>query len=173
MILASPSQLAEFRQLADLYAYAVDQRHPEIFESIVADDIAIIGPSFQAHGLDAVRGIPDMLTRRYLVTRHALHNLLVWVDGDRANGTLSCTADHVWRNASGGIEQVCWYLRYDDEFVRAEAGWRFKTRRITVDWTDERSVTWATETGEPLSRLPSNGDPGRARQSAPAAWVSQ
>ena len=173
MILAGPSELAEFRRLADLYAYAVDQRHPGIFETIVTDDIAIIGPSFQAYGLDTVRGIPEMLTRRYLATRHALHNLLAWVDGDRASGALTCTADHVWRNASGGIEQVRWYLRYDDAFVRTEAGWRFKARRIIVDWTDERSVAWAAGTGEPLSRLPANDDPGRAARSAPAAPVSQ
>ena len=162
MTLATASELAEFRQIGDLYAYAVDQRHPEVFETIVKDDIAIIGPSFQAHGLEAVRGIPAILTSRYLATRHALHNLLVWVDGDTAKGVLSCTADHVWRNDFGGIEQVSWYLRYDDDFVRVGGRWLFQTRRITVDWTDEREITWAIGTDAPLARLPSNGDHARS-----------
>ena len=162
MPFATPAEHLEFRQLAEIYAHAVDRRQPELFELIATDDISIIGPSFQAHGLKEVQGIPAMLSARYLATRHAVHNILVTIEGDTAQGSLICTADHLWRNADGGFEQVRWYLRYEDEFARLAEGWRFRTRRVRVDWSDEVEVPWVSGQDLPLARLPGNGDQPRA-----------
>ena len=162
MSFADPIEQAAFRQLAEIYATAVDGRRPELFERIMTEDIVIIGPTFRAQGLAEVRAIPQMLEKRFLVTRHAIHNQLVEISGDEASGEVYCTADHIWENADGQAELTSWCLRYEDRFVRQGGVWRFASRHITVDWSEARPLEAVRGHGSPLARLPSRGDAARA-----------
>ena len=42
----------------------------------------------------------------------------------RASGRIACIAHHFTRDDEQ-VTDVAWYLRYDDEYVRTDAGWRF------------------------------------------------
>lgn len=63
-------------------------------------------------------------------------------DPSIARGRIAATAHHFGRRADG-ITDLVWYLRYDDDYVRTDAGWRIDRRALTID---------AIETG-PVRRL--------------------
>ena len=38
------------------------------------------------------------------------------------------------------ITDVAWHLRYDDEYVRTDSGWRISRRTLTIDAIETRPV---------------------------------
>ncbi len=57
----------------------------------------------------------------------------------RARGRIACIAHHFTRDDEH-VTDVAWYLRYDDEYVRTDAGWRFARRTLTIDAIETRPV---------------------------------
>jgi len=56
---------------------------------------------------------------------------------DRAYGRIAATAHH-WSRRGDEITDLVWYLRYDDDYVRAPGGWRLARRRLTIDAIETR-----------------------------------
>ena len=56
-----------------------------------------------------------------------------------ASGRIVCIANHFIRDDEQ-VTNVAWYLRYDDEYLRTEAGWRFFSRALTIDAIETRPV---------------------------------
>lgn len=130
---------AELRRTAELYAQGADRRDRSIWEAVLAEDIRIDGPGFELVGIEAVLGSLDLLSRYYARTQHRVHNQLVEINGDGASGETYSTADHLISNAGGG-ELLCWAIRYQDEWRREGAGWRFTRRSLIVDWEERRPI---------------------------------
>jgi len=72
-------------------------------------------------------------------TLHAI-NSEVYSPGsnpDVAHGRIAATAHH-WSRRDDGIVDLVWYLRYDDDYVRTETGWRISRRALTIDAIETR-----------------------------------
>ena len=59
----------------------------------------------------------------------------VSVDRDAATHRCYLQAQHIRAAATGGPNYIV-AGRYEDRFVRADAGWRIAHRTLTVMWTD-------------------------------------
>jgi hypothetical protein len=54
-----------------------------------------------------------------------------------AYGRIAATAHH-WSRRADGITDLVWYLRYDDEYLRAESGWLVARRALTINAIETR-----------------------------------
>lgn len=75
--------------------------------------------------------------RRYSGTFHHLGQRRVDLDGDEATGEVYCQAHH-FVETDGRREDRVVFIRYQDAYVRRLEGWRFASRRLEVDWVEER-----------------------------------
>ena len=83
----------------------------------------------------AIRGL-----ERYDRTFHMIGNHYYDVDGEVATGEVYCIAHHVHGEAGSKVDHVM-MIRYQDQYRRTADGWRVVVRELSVDWTEERSVT--------------------------------
>jgi hypothetical protein len=144
---ARPEQRAdewEIRRLALLYARAMDRNEPAILEQIFTEDGVIDRQGNRREGRAAILKVPPYLRERYLATMHKVHNQLVTVSGpDSAEGETYCTAEHLQRDIGGGTTLFSMSIRYQDTIVRQGGAWRFKLRRLIIEWTDIRQIHWS------------------------------
>jgi hypothetical protein len=134
--------------LVHLYASAVDDRR---FEDVVElftktaelrlpDPPQVLEPVRSQHGRDGVRAAMDALAA-VARTEHAIVGE-VYAPGDDADyalGRITCIAHH-WTVADGKASDLVWHLRYDDEYQRTRAGWRFHGRALTINAIETRPV---------------------------------
>jgi 3-phenylpropionate/cinnamic acid dioxygenase small subunit len=67
-------------------------------------------------------------------TQHLISNVVVRLDGDRAESTCYLQAQHVKTGTAGGDNFII-AGRYDDQLVRTPDGWRIRERRLQAMWT--------------------------------------
>jgi 3-phenylpropionate/cinnamic acid dioxygenase small subunit len=67
-------------------------------------------------------------------TQHLISNVVVRLDGDRAESTCYLQAQHVKAGTPGGDNLII-AGRYDDQLIRTPHGWRIRERRLTFIWT--------------------------------------
>ena len=130
---------AALRRTAEVYAAGADRRDKVLWTEVMTEDCVIEGPGFRIAGRDAVLGSIDLLTRNFLKTQHRVHNQLVTIHGDRAEGETYSTADHLVA-ADGGKSLLCWSIRYQDQWRREGGAWRFSHRTLIVDWEETRTL---------------------------------
>lgn len=130
---------ADIRRAATLYAIGADRRDKTLWAQVLADDCVIEGPGFRTEGIAANLANLDYLGQLYPRTQHRVHHQLMAISGDRAVGETYGTADHL-REVDGRTELLCWSLRYQDELIRSEDGWRFTSRRLVLDWEEVRPL---------------------------------
>lgn len=143
---ASLQAESAFRQIACLYARAMDRAEPELLDGIATDDLILEGPGFTSHGLDKARGFPAMLRQMFLMTQHVVHNQTITITGDEAEGETYCTASHISHPAAAGEGHTAlvWAVRYQDKFRRENGKWLLSQRALIVDWSETRPVTLGT-----------------------------
>ncbi|OBH58138.1 nuclear transport factor 2 family protein [Mycobacterium sp. E2479] len=56
-----------------------------------------------------------------------------------AHGRIAAIAHH-WNERDGELVDVAWHLRYDDEYLLTDAGWRISRRVLTVNAIETRPV---------------------------------
>jgi len=137
---------AALRNLAERYAQGVDRRDRDIFLSAFHPDasLAVHHPSEQEEGVNVMQGheqigrVPEFI-QVYPKTYHVLGQSTYEIDGDAATGETYCVAHHLTPDRHGGTNYVM-YIRYADTYRREDGGWRIATRRVNVDWTDQRAA---------------------------------
>jgi 3-phenylpropionate/cinnamic acid dioxygenase small subunit len=67
-------------------------------------------------------------------TQHLISNVVVRLDGDRAESSCYLQAQHVKAGTPGGDNFVI-AGRYDDQLIRTPDGWRIRERRLALIWT--------------------------------------
>jgi len=127
------------RDVAYRYARAIDRRDYALAETIFSADAELIGPGFHLHGrekiVDGMRSI-----ERFERTMHLVHNQLVEVLGNQAEGETYCVAHHVLLR-EGRRVRIDWGIRYQDHYVREEDGaWRLARRELELDWVLEHDL---------------------------------
>ena len=127
-------------KLAMLYSRAMDQNVPELIDAIFTEDAIIETPSFTLRGRAEIRAMPPMLKQKYLSTTHAVHNQIVSITGDRAEGETGCLAHLMSQGPRGGEMLIAEGVRYLDKWVRQDGSWRFAARRVVVDFSEIRTA---------------------------------
>lgn len=129
------------RRLAETYAFAMDRRDPEMLKPLFTDD-AVIESVFRAQrGIAEILGIPDILTKMYASTLHAVHNQSVTITGDTAEGETYCVAYHLkYPKEDGKNMRFDYGIKYKDSFRRVNGGWRFSRRHLHLEWTQLSEV---------------------------------
>lgn len=113
------------------YATGIDRRDWALFRTVFTPDCELdYGEIGQWHDIDAVTGFMDRIHLGYRYTLHRMTNMVITVNGDRAEArtyvdALIVTADMSGVNAIG---------YYDDDVVRTDDGWRIARRRLTKVW---------------------------------------
>ena len=72
-------------------------------------------------------------------TQHAIVGEVYAAENNAARGRVSCIAHH-WTVRDEKVTDIVWHLRYDDEYIRTDAGWRIACRRLTIDAIETRPV---------------------------------
>lgn len=129
------------RLLVEQYARGADLRDAELYADVFTDDAVL------HTGRGELRGRDDLLTvagrlGRYEVTMHFIGNHHVVFDpdeADRATGDVLCIAEHVYATDAGRRVYVM-NIRYHDDYVRTNTGWRIAERRLELLWDDDRAL---------------------------------
>jgi hypothetical protein len=144
--------------LSDLvhrYAAGVDDRQfdavVELFtdtaELTVPDPPTVLDPVHRHTGRAAIAAAIATVAAT-LRTEHAIVGE-VYDAGPRADGAhgrVTCIAHH-WMQRGDQVRDLVWHLRYDDEYLRSEAGWRICSRMLTINATENRVVSSLRPTG--------------------------
>jgi uncharacterized protein (TIGR02246 family) len=134
------------RQLVEDYAQGVDRADPPAVANLFAEDGVLLVPrppeemfpTFERRGRPAIEKAMGTI-RRHVATMHLIGAHSVTIDGDHADGVTSCLAHHVTRDGDRLVDAV-WAIRYEDEYARTDEGWKFASRRLWLDWIEERPV---------------------------------
>jgi len=127
--------LDAFQTLAYKYARAIDQRDLDGVCDIFTDDGRISGPGFDMSGRSGFEGMIKQVSDNFLKTQHQVFNVLAEIDGDTATGETYCQANHIIKNEDGSWLNHAWAIRYQDSYVKDGANWKYKARKLIVDWT--------------------------------------
>lgn len=147
MPLAVADRLA-LTDIVHLYAAAVDDRRfddvvelfTETAELRLPDPPRSLDPVRRGHGRDGVRAAMAALTG-IARTEHAIVGEVYapGTDPDYALGRITCVAHH-WSIANDQVTDLIWHLRYDDEYLRTQKGWRIHGRALTINAIETRQT---------------------------------
>ena len=56
-----------------------------------------------------------------------------------ARGRITCVAHH-WSRRGDEVLDLVWHLRYDDDYLRTDAGWRISRRALTINAIETRTA---------------------------------
>jgi hypothetical protein len=130
----------ELRALVDAYALAMDDCDPELLGGLFVPDgeLVVLEPGrirplarLTGTGVTGIAAIPLAMQDAYVSTLHHVTTHHARVEGMSATGATSCIAQHV--PADGGDIEVL-AVRYRDQFIREDDGWRFRRREVTRLW---------------------------------------
>jgi 3-phenylpropionate/cinnamic acid dioxygenase small subunit len=147
MTLAAADRLA-LSDLVHRYAAGVDDRE---FDSVTAlfvdfgrlvtpDPPRSLEPVTTHEGRTAIAGAVAAVAAVQR-TRHAIVGEVYSAGSEPgyASGRIACVAHH-WNSRDEHVTDVVWHLRYDDEYVLTDGGWRFVSRTLTIDAIEARPV---------------------------------
>ena len=144
------ADLRALRDLVDAWAHHSDRREHAAQAALVSADGAVevyradpatADPVKRLEGHEAMAASFSATMSAYTVTTHFNGQSRFLLDDDSATGETSCLAYHF---TGDGQERVLTLMaiRYLDSFVRdRDRGWRFRRRRLVIDWTEERPST--------------------------------
>ena len=132
------TQTTDRIDIADLFAhlaYLLDECRPEDAGTVYHDDVVVHSPRGELHGLAEVTAFLKQSHVDGERTQHVHGDVLVQVDGDRAEATAN---QLVYFYRDGKAPHRSSGLRSAVTAVRTTAGWRISDMRITLAWMDER-----------------------------------
>lgn len=133
-----PREIADriaLRELVERYARIPDDRAFELVDELFCADATLIGPGFELRGHEAIReGMRSI--ERFSATLHCVHNHLVEIRGDEAEGETWCVANHL-HEVEGRPRKLDWGIRYRDRYRRESGGWRIAHRELRLVWEQE------------------------------------
>jgi len=146
--MGDPNQLLMDRlaiqDLAADYARGVDARDFELLDTLFTDDARIL-----VHYGDPAKVEPQKLIGRagilkgmrsivrYRATTHFVGNQTMKIEGDEARGQTYCLAHHLHQEDGRWLNYVM-SIRYQDHCMRQGGQWKFASRVLAVDWTEDR-----------------------------------
>ena len=142
--------MSDQEALADLaaeYARCVDRGDPEgVAACFAPDGVLRIVNLAEGGKVLAERTGRDEIVRAisrmsYDATFHFVGQQQVDIHGDTATGETYCIAHHLTIPDDGTpATDYIMYIRYQNQFVRLDEGWRFAVRELNIDWTETRQT---------------------------------
>jgi ketosteroid isomerase-like protein len=140
------SDILDLNQLAYRYAAAVDARDVDAFLDVFTPDARMRSYHPQAEdpfselvGHEQLASIPGTMATMFGVTVHQMTNHLVEIDGDRASGSVLCTARHLSHDPADHSAWVV-VIQYVDRYERRDGRWRITDREIRFLWNERHEV---------------------------------
>ncbi|BCZ24507.1 nuclear transport factor 2 family protein [Mycobacterium senriense] len=144
----SADQRAALSDLVHRYAANVDDREFDAVAILFAADAELVAPAPPAdllpihshRGRDAITAAVGAVAA-VARTEHAIIGEVydAAAQPGTARGRIACVAHH-WNERDAELVDVAWHLRYDDEYVLTDAGWRISRRALTVHAIEVRPV---------------------------------
>ncbi len=132
-VLPSTEDRLAIQDLLFRYAGAVDRRDAAgLAVCFSGGRVRITGPDFEI--LDAQQCV-DGLSAAFEWTMHKVFNHEYRLEGEGARGYAYCVSTHVI-NRHGQRSKLDWHIRYEDELLRTDGGWRFSHRHLVVGLTE-------------------------------------
>lgn len=134
-------QRAALSDLVHRYAAYVDDREFAAAAELFTDDAELVVPAPPAdlRPVQAHRGRPSITTAVAAVaavarTEHAVIGEVydAAAQPGTARGRIAAVAHH-WNQRDDDLVDVAWHLRYDDEYLLTDAGWRISRRLLTIN----------------------------------------
>ena len=125
------------RELVHAYCRAVDRRDFAWLRTLYHPDaIDDHTPYFNGPASEFIDQLPQIMAVNR-ITSHQVTNLLVALDGDRAEGEVGVLAYHLMDTEQGLVDFLVGG-RYLDHYVRSGTGWQFMRRKIVLDWSERK-----------------------------------
>ncbi|GCE01111.1 nuclear transport factor 2 family protein [Embleya hyalina] len=134
---AAAAVLADRLEVAELFAHVanlLDEARYDDAHRVYHADVVVSGPRGELRGLDAVTTLLKESHVEGVHTQHVHGDVLVRVDGDRAEATAN---QLVYFNREGEPPHRTSGLRVAGTAVRTPEGWRFSEMRISIAWTHD------------------------------------
>jgi 3-phenylpropionate/cinnamic acid dioxygenase small subunit len=126
----------EITEICYRYGLALDTRDWAALAGLFTPDAdAYYMDMPPARGYQAIEDTCRTALAPMSATQHLISNVVVRLDGDRAESTCYLQAQHVKPGTPGGDNFII-AGRYDDQLVRTPQGWRIRERRLQAMWTD-------------------------------------
>ena len=142
----SAADILALNRLAYRYAAAVDARDADAFLGVFTADARLrtwqpdaAEPFVDLRGREQLAFVPKVMGELYRRTAHLMTNHLVEIDGDRASGTVMCTARHLHKDPADR-EVLVVVIRYVDGYAREADGWRIADREIRFLWSERHDM---------------------------------
>ena len=148
MTLEEAADRITIRELIDAYAHCADRRDADgqmaLFTAdthfVVYMDARSSEPSMELHSRAELTPVFDDLNR-YVATTHFNGQSTVTISGATATGESYCLAHHVSVEGDARTIMIA-SIRYQDTFTKSDGTWLFSERRLYVDWTDTRPISF-------------------------------
>jgi len=127
-------------RLAQDYAEGVDRLDETLLRGVFTEDAVMEGPGWRFEGIEQICTILPMMKEMFVSSWHALHQLTVRLDGDRATGENYCASRHLQKGGTADNQVMTMIIRYQDRYVRTPAGWRIAFRKEIVDRTEINTI---------------------------------
>jgi hypothetical protein len=133
------------RELVDAWAHYADRRLPrqqaELFVpdgtvAVYTSDTGTSEDVQQIQGHDALAE-SFLVLNNYEYTTHFNGQSTITLDGASATGESYCLAHHVWVQ-DGQRQLMVMAIRYLDTFTKTDGVWRFASRILIIDRSDQR-----------------------------------
>ena len=146
----SPEEVADrlaIRELVEAYAHCADRRDANGQMALFTADTHFVvymnakdpTPSQELHSREALAPVFADLNNYDATTHFVGQRTIFTLTADRATGEAYCLAHHVTVD-DGKRRLMLASLRYLDTFVKIDGSWRFRERRLYVDWLEERPL---------------------------------
>ncbi|MDO5614698.1 MAG: nuclear transport factor 2 family protein [Cruoricaptor ignavus] len=144
-ILEQLNDKTAIRELIDLYANYADTKQTEKQAALFTDDytVALYYDSTSETPTQTVTG-KDNLKQLFIdnlspfpKTMHLNGQSIITLDDETASGIVYCRAYH--QSIADGKEQfMIAAIRYEDEYRKANGKWYFQSRKLLVQWIENR-----------------------------------
>ena len=125
------------RHLVHAYCRAIDRRDFDWLRTLYHPDaVDDHTPYFSGPASAFIDQLPQIMSVNR-ITSHQITNLLVALDGDRAEGEVGVLAYHLMGTGEGPVDLLVGG-RYLDHYVRSATGWQFMRRKIVLDWSERK-----------------------------------
>lgn len=129
------------RELAEIYASAVDRRDPMRLVSafhpdatLAVYDVGADKPTSEMVGHESISKVTERIAR-YVATFHMLGQSTLWRNGDEIHAETYCTAHHL--TSDDDPQDKVMYIRYHDNFRIGDDGhYRIWRREVRPEWTE-------------------------------------
>ena len=139
-----PADREALRQLAYDYARCVDRCDADGLLRLFTADGLVGASDTSVAAFAGEAGLRRMIAQvgeAFVKTMHNVFNhTFESIDGDTARGETTCLASHILDDGAGGWRVLDMALRYANTYAREDGGWRFRARRLTVEWTETRGI---------------------------------